>query len=209
MHNLIEFTPDQKDGFEEIVNIGMGRAGDSLARLLGVFVELTAPSIRFVLSENIGAELNDLIKVETVSGVCQGFFAEDGSAGIYGEAITIFTDTSFNELTMLLAFDDELTERGKQELLLDISNLLNGACLNGIAEQLGDMLAFSAPSIIGQEIPIHELLDQENLNWEHALVLKVNYKVEDRSFTCDLLLLMPEKAIAALITKIDRILEEL
>ncbi len=209
MQDLIRFTADQKDGFEEIVNIGMGRAGDSLARLLGVFVELTAPSIRFVLADNINVELNDLIVAETVSGVRQGFFGEEGHTGIYGEAITIFADTSFNELTMLLAFDDDLTDRGRQELLLDISNLLNGACLNGIAEQLGDVLGFSAPSIIGQEIPIHELLDQENLTWEYALVLKVNYKVEDRSFTCDLLLLMPEKAIETLITKIDRILEEL
>jgi|TARA_Y100000310_G_scaffold321335_1_gene378817 chemotaxis protein CheY-P-specific phosphatase CheC len=209
MQKLIEFTADQKDGFEEIVNIGMGRAGDSLARLLGVFVELTAPSIRFILSDNIGVELNDLIGVDTVSGVRQGFFGAEGNTGIYGEAITIFTDTSFNELTVLLAFDDDLTERGKQELLLDISNLLNGACLNGIADQLDDVLGYSAPCVIGQEIPIYELLDQENLNWEHALVLKVNYRVEDRSFTCDLLLLMPEKAIESLVSKIDSILEKL
>ena len=54
------YTEDQNDALQEVVNIAMGQAGDSLARILGNFVELSVPRIRLVT-------VNDVIK--TVTGM--------------------------------------------------------------------------------------------------------------------------------------------
>jgi len=97
----------------------------------------------------------------------------------------------------------------EQELLLETSNVLNGACLTGIADQLGEELFYSPPSILGQGERIAKMLERDNLQWESALSVEINYKLENRSFDCDLLLLMPDTVISHLAGKLDQMLEDL
>ncbi len=44
-----QYSEDQRDCLQEIVNVAMGQAGDSLARLLEVFVTLSVPKIQTLL----------------------------------------------------------------------------------------------------------------------------------------------------------------
>ncbi|PJF38574.1 MAG: histidine kinase, partial [Phototrophicales bacterium] len=129
---------------------------------------------------------------------------------IRGEAIVVFTDSSFKELADLLAYDEgELNEEAEKELLMDVTNVLNGACLNGIGEQIETELAYSPPSLLGQHVPIKELLAHEKLGWDHALLVEISYTLEDRSFNCTMFLLMPGESILVVKAALDRLLEEL
>lgn len=210
MNDPVALTEDQRDCLQEVVNVAMGQAGDSLARFLEVFVNLSVPRIRLVSRNELGGELEELVggAGTNVSGVSQGFYHVDDGSGIRGEAIVVFTDSSFKEMADLLAYDDELTEAGERELLMDIANILNGACLTGIGEQIEKELAFSSPSLLGQHIPIGSLLEHEKLSWGHALLVEITYTLEDRSFTCTMFLLMPGESIEVMKGELDKLLED-
>ncbi len=212
MNESLALTEDQRDCLQEVVNVAMGQAGDSLARFLEVFIHLSVPRIRLVSKEEVGSELESLSGEAgmSVSGVSQGFYHVDDGKGIRGEAIVVFTDSSFKELADLLAYDEgELNEEAEKELLMDVTNVLNGACLNGIGEQIETELAYSPPSLLGQHVPIKELLAHEKLGWDHALLVEISYTLEDRSFNCTMFLLMPGESILVVKAALDRLLEEL
>ena len=211
MNKTLALTEDQRDCLQEVVNVAMGQAGDSLARFLEVFIHLSVPRIRLISRDKLNSELETMVGGErvSVSGVSQGFYQLDTGSGIRGEAIVVFTDSSFKELADLLAYDDELTPANEKELLLDVTNILNGACLNGIGQQMEVELGFSPPNIMGQHLPITELLEQEATTWDHALLVEISYTLEDRSFSCTMFLLMPGDSIQVVKNALDRLLEDL
>ncbi len=208
MKEIQQYTEDQRDCLQEIVNVAMGQAGDSLARLLEVFVTLSVPKIKTLRPNEVRDALQSFVDAEFVSAIRQSFHDSQGQKGLRGEALVVFGDSSFRELAELLAYDDEeLSEVLEQELLLDIANVLNGACLNGIAEQLEEELIYSPPSILGQRVPVEKLFQHDQMKWEMALSVEINYKLENRSFNSDLLLLLPDTAIDYLARKLDEFLE--
>lgn len=211
MNESIALTEDQRDCLQEVVNVAMGQAGDSLARFLEVFIHLSVPRIRLVTRTELNAELENMVggsKVP-VSGVSQGFYQLDTATGIRGEAIVVFTDSSFRELADLLAYDEQLTPQNEKELLLDVTNILNGACLNGIGQQMEVELGYSPPNIMGLHLPVASLLEHESTHWDHALLVEISYTLEDRSFSCTMFLLMPGDSIQVVKSALDRLLEDL
>lgn len=211
MSGIPEITEDQRDCIQEIVNVAMGQAGESLACLLEVFVQLSVPRIRLVASQEITTELQQLVGGEDirVSAVRQAFYRSGGELDIQGEALLIFSDTSFHDLADLMSYEEELTATVEQELLLDVSNILNGACLTGIAEQLDFELGYSPPSLIGSSLTTDKILSEEQLSWAQALMIEINYRLENRSFNCNLMFLMTGDSIRTLFKAIDDFLDEL
>ncbi|OMH33976.1 hypothetical protein [Motiliproteus sp. MSK22-1] len=209
MNPHIEFSEDQRDCLQEVCNIAMGQAGNSLARLFERFVTLSVPAIGFVSAENVETELQELMGSLMVSAVRQAFFSTHGKEGLHGEAIVVFSDTNFEKLVQLADYHEGPSNAAiEQELLLDISNVLSGACLNGIAEQLEEQLGFSAPSLIGTNIPLAGILDHEQLTWEQAMSIKIGYRLEEIEFQCDMLLLLPKIAVEHLKNTLDFLLED-
>ncbi|MFT4925395.1 MAG: chemotaxis protein CheC [Phenylobacterium sp.] len=211
MTAIPEINEDQRDCLQEIVNVAMGQAGESLARLLEVFVQLSVPRIRLIDSQEINPELQAMIggKDVQVSAVRQAFYRSGGDLDIQGEALLVFSDTSFHDLADLMSYDEELTKTVEEELLLDVSNILNGACLIGIAEQLDFELGYSPPSLIGTSLYTHQILSEEQLSWVQALMIEITYRLENRSFNCNLMFLMTGESIRALLNSIDAFLDEL
>lgn len=196
-------TADQSDALQEVVNIAMGQAGDRLARTLDVFVELSVPRIRLVhVSEVIHIVQEMISNTSLVSAVRQAFFDE-----LRGEAMVIYDDMGCKDLANLMGYDDELSALEEQELLLDVSNVLVGACVNGIAHQFGADLSFSPPSIMAEKIPLELVLAPEKLSWQYSLLVEVNFSLENSDFKSHLLILMTEEGIDVLRDSLDRLME--
>lgn len=203
------FSEDEQDCLQEICNIGMGQAGESLSVLFEQYVTLSIPAIEIISVENLTQSLKRLIPAEKISAVRQGFYTHVTDPNFCGESITIFSDTDFGSLSQLLDLDEEFSTEIEQEMILEISNIINGACLSGIAEQLSERFFNTPPSILGQSIRVEDLLQKEQLPWEHALSIKIQYSVEKQSFQCDLLLLMPDFALKYLQSILNRLIDEL
>jgi chemotaxis protein CheC len=200
------YSQDETDALQEVVNIAMGQAGDSLARILEHFVRLSIPRIRLVSVEQLIQTVHEMVATdEDVSAVRQAVYNH-----LRGEAIVIFTQLGCKHIADLMGYEDgELDSLAEQEVLLDVSNLLVGAILNGISETLEMDLAFSAPSLMAQRQPIKTILNTDTLSWTHALLLEVNFSLENRDFKCHLLLFMTEETIGKLKVLLEDFMDDI
>ena len=206
--SVAPLTEEQRDAMQEITNIAMGQAGSMLATLLGTFVNLSVPRINVLaLSEVAGAIGSMVGRNIEITAVRQSFHGY-----LRGEAIVIYGRDGCKELGDLMGYDEVLDRADEIELLLDVSNILVGACLGGINDQIKGIteaqgageLSFSAPSLMAEGVPAEVLIDPGKLTWTHALLLEVNFTLEGRDFISHLCMLMPEHSIE----KVRNILDE-
>ena len=199
MTAIVQIEEDYRDALQEISNVAMGQAGDKLARLLDTFVVLPIPHIEVMRPSDIVMALHAVDANDSVSGVCQGFIG----GGIAGEAMLLFNDTCFKDLAKLMNYEGELDEHAEVELLMDTTNVLFGACLRGIAEQIDMVFSFGPPMVLGQHQNLSELFNVENAKWESALVIEINYELESYNVQCDLLIVLTDDSLDLLLKKLD------
>ncbi|AZQ83484.1 response regulator [Colwellia sp. Arc7-635] len=199
----IEIDGDMRDCYQEIANVAMGRAGDLLARLLNVFVLLPIPNVNLIEVSELTMALSDVESKDKTSGICQGFIG----AGISGEALLILNDSSFKDVASLMKYDHELDNHIELELLMDMANLLIGACLSGISEQLDMSFSQGHPVVLGQHRKISELIATNTNKWKKTLAIEISYSIENYPIKCDLLLLFTEESVITLNNKIAYLLD--
>lgn len=200
--NHFNFTEDQQDCLQEIINVAMGQASDQLARYLDTFVYLKVPSIEQVSSQYLTDTLHS--EEQAVAVVSQGFF---GYEGIRGEALLMYQPKDSDRLADLLGYEPD--ELSVEEQIIDLSSILTTTFLNVFASQIDNQMSYSAPRLLSSsKSAISEHIEHQSFNWDVALKVKISYQVTDYSFNCDMILLIPESAIVNITTVLDRILDE-
>ena len=194
-----------RDCYQEVANVAMGRAGDLLARLLNVFVELPIPNVNFIEVSELRMALKDIEEKESTSGVCQGFI----SAGIAGEALLILNDSSFKDIAALMnyQYDEAEDESTELELLMDLANVLIGACLKGFSEQLDIHFSQGHPVVLGQHRSITQLMSNNAVSWKKTLAIEISYSIENYKIKSDLLLLFTEQSLQTLNDKLAYLID--
>lgn len=198
-----QLDDELRDALREVTNVAMGRAADLLARLLDTYVVLPIPVVNLLERSELNMALSSLRSVSSVSAVCQGFVG----SRISGEALLIFNDTSFSDIAKLTSYSGEVTPEIELELLMDIANILIGACLKGLAEQLDLTFSQGQPVLLGQHVNIEDLVRNSSTGWQRALTVEIPYRLEGHSVDCDLLLLFTEDSIKVLEDKIHYLME--
>lgn len=199
-------SPDDRDALQEIVNVGMGAAGAGLAEVLDTFVRLSIPRIQIVNASQITEALQKATWARgEVSAVRQAFYNE-----INGEVIVLFGPDGCRELSDLIGHEGAAGARElEQETLLEVSNILVGACMNGVARQLQTEFGFSAPSILCEQKSVRDLFEGRPPICETALLIQVEFSLEARSFVCELLIFMPPESFDRLRLSISSFLNAL
>ncbi|MFT5636606.1 MAG: chemotaxis protein CheY-P-specific phosphatase CheC/CheY-like chemotaxis protein [Cognaticolwellia sp.] len=201
--SIIKIDSEMLDCYQEITNVAMGQAGDLLARLLDVVVVLPIPNVNLIEVSELTMALSDVENKDETSGICQGFIG----AGISGEALLILNDSSFKDIASLMKYEDKLDNNIELELLMDMANLLIGACLSGIAEQLDMSFSQGHPVVLGQHRKISELIATNTNKWKKTLTIEISYSIENYPIKFDLLLLFTEQSLAVLNHKIAYLLD--
>jgi len=196
-------TEDQRDCYQELTNVAMGQAADRLARLLNAYVVLPIPKVSVIENSDLNMALQGAHSDSSVSAVCQGFIG----AGIAGEALLMFNDTSFASLASLMKYSGPLSQQAELELLMDTSSILIGACIHGIGEQLEIVFNQGHPVVLGQHCDMNDLLNHGNNGWNRTLAIEIHYTIEHVNIECELLLLFTEDSVKALNRKIDYLLD--
>jgi len=203
------FDEDELDLLKELSNIAMGRAGRDLAKVLDEYIELSIPELRFVSSDMVMATIAEMMGglEQSMSVVRVGFHDSLG-----GEAIFLFGDETWHTVAELLADDEPENEASERKLLLDISNILAAACLNGLAENLKGSVVLSSAPTISQRTPASLVLDTlfsaSRSQWTKTLLVKISFTMESRDFKCDLLLFFSEQSLEGLQKRLRDILNE-
>ncbi|ATM00291.1 response regulator [Aeromonas sp. MR19] len=198
----VKITPEIRDVYQELANVSMGQAADLLARLLNAFVVLPIPNVNVLEVSELHMALSAAADSDTLSAVCQGFIG----AGIAGEALILFHDSSFKDLARLMNHQGALDRNAELELLMDTANVLIGAFLRGYASQLDTPFSQGHPVVLGQHRPIKDLINTNKSRWRRTLAIEINYRVQDYAVQCDLLLLFTEDSIATMNNKIMHML---
>lgn len=188
---VAELEVDLRDCYREVANVAMGRAADLLARLLDIFVVMPLPNVNMITRDELRMTLEQVAKGEKISAVCQGFIG----AGIAGEALLVFNESSIHDIARLLRHEGELDGMAEMELLVDIASVLISACLKGIAEQLDITFSQGPPQLLGQHLQVAELLQNNPLQWQSTMAIEMGYRIENCNINCDLLLLFAEDSL--------------
>ncbi|SAL50813.1 chemotaxis protein CheC [Caballeronia humi] len=199
---------DQRDALQEVANMAMGQAATRLSKLLGTFIELSVPRVRVVSVAEASAALRTMTGITgTVTAVRQGFRSD-----IKGEAIVLCKSGSVEQLCALV--DDPYAKStyettSQTELIFDVANVLMGACVSCIFDQLGRTPIFSPPGMLGTDLALDDVFQPDMLAWKTALLLEVNFALEDHSFRAHLVMLMAEDAIQRMNEALDALLSSL
>jgi chemotaxis protein CheC len=196
MHENV-FTMEQRDALQEIANLAMGQAATRLAHLFDTFIQLSVPHVQVVRVDEATQTLRDMTGIdENVTAVRQGFRSD-----IHGEALVICRSSGVGYLHALVNGPHARAEDlavNQAELIFDVANVLTGACVSCVLNQLDRTPVFSPPTLIGEGIALDQVFHAEALAWRLALLLEVNFTFEDQSFRAHLVILMNEESIQRL-----------
>ncbi|MGI5309418.1 response regulator [Rheinheimera sp. WS51] len=199
----IELSADMRDVLQELTNVAMGQAGDLLARLLNVFVKLPIPNVNLLEVSELHMALASVEREESTAAVCQGFIG----GGVSGEALLILSESSYKDIAKLMNYHGGLTARIELELLMDVSNILIGAVLKGLSEQLNMTFSQGHPVVLGQRESVSDLIKANAKRWRKTLAIELTYGIENYNISCDLLLLFTEDSLKTLNDKVHYMLE--
>jgi len=194
----------RRDIYTEVSNVSIGRAADALARHFDVFVELPLPNVNIFEVSELHMALKDLVDNSQVSGVCQGFSGE----GIAGEALVLLSDSSVSDLKKLMKIPAESEDLEELELLMDVSNILVGAFLNGLGEQAEVRFFQSSPVLLGQHISIESVIESTAGSFAKTMTFEVSYNIEGTSIRCDLLFMFVDESLPLLDNKLSYLMED-
>jgi len=204
MNNTAGYTEEQNDALKELLNIAMGQAADSLARALGAYVQISVPRIDVIEAQQLSETLKGInLYDDKVIGIRQAFFSD-----LNGEAIAIFGSHDCDQVADLMGYD-ELDDIEGQELLLDIANVLIGACMTGFGRQIDANIGFSPPKIMAENVVLDKLFADENPLWDNSLMMEIHFGLADRSFMCELVFFMSGDSIEKVRNTIDQFLDSL
>ncbi len=182
---------------QEIMNIAFGKAAADLAELINIYVVLNVPSIRMLPA----AELPDYIKAEIrdyhrISIVEQNFWGK-----FKGSALLVFPAGAGKELISMLNADGETSYESEpidvleKETLMEVGNILIGACVGKITELLFDHVTYSPPKVVIENHP-NEIIPGSLFDPKYsAIVLKTVFCFEKRDINGFLFLLTNHESI--------------
>ena len=179
-HNLV--TTEELDIIQEIMNIAFGKATADLAELINIYVQLSVPDARVMETSSLPGYIKEVIKDYTdISTVQQKFWGE-----FKGSALLVFPAGAGKDLIGLLvgdevhSFESDPIQELEKGTLMEVGNILIGACVGKIAELLNDALTFSPPVVLTGNTA-HEVLPQAVIDsYNYAIALKTSFSFEKR-----------------------------
>jgi chemotaxis protein CheC len=188
---------EELDILQEIMNIAFGKATAELAEFIDIRVVLSVPDARIIHT----TELPDYLQKEIrdygdISIVEQRFWSD-----FKGSALLIFPAGSGKELITLLTGDEgdifvsDPVDELEKGTLMEVGNILIGACIGKIAELLHDRLTYSPPIVhIGDNV--HDLLPKTVINsYELTIILRTSFHFEKKDISGFLFVLTSQESL--------------
>jgi len=177
---LRELTELEKDALQEIMNIGFGRAAADLAEIINLHVILSVPHIAVLQSDEVISYIHNQIPDTTDMSMITQFF----SGKFNGGSFLVFPHGEGRKL--LRIFDGEMALLGEnydidvleKETLVEVGNIIIGACVGKIAEMLGDVVTYAPPRFFSQEQILETLDDVLNGSDSFAILFKTVFNFE-------------------------------
>lgn len=194
--DLQTLDSNEKDILQEIMNISFGNAAAELAEVINIFVVLSVPYVEVLKAKDLPEYIqNQVGTCESISIIEQDFWGE-----FTGNAILVFQAGAGRELAFMLngdsgVFEPGSTDRFETEILMEVGNILIGACVGKLAELLGDVVQYSPPKVL-IENHANDALPQNMFDPScSAIILKTSFRFNDKDIGGFLFLVTSHESI--------------
>jgi chemotaxis protein CheC len=148
----IDFSYDESEVLRELMNIAFGQAAADLSDLLDQLIGISIPGLSVMEPLDFR---NHLIKmVEPIESLT---ISEQSFSGLMkGTGFLIFTDETPSRLCMLMNGEEPSQEDDSilDSTLIEVTNLVVGACLRKMMDLLKEKISFSHPGIMIKHNPM-------------------------------------------------------
>ena len=181
---------DFYDWCQELANVAMGRAASLLAGVIHDGVELSIPRVKLLARSELRMLLASMGH-RGVSAVTQGFIG----GGISGETLLFFDDAHVLVLARAVDYPGDEPQKMLREVVMEVGNVLAGAFLKGLSEQLAIQLSQGHP-----QLTLHHTNQggSQPALPAHTLAIELSYNIGEERIHCDQLLLLTEPSILPL-----------
>ena len=193
MSSTISLNEHQRDALQELMNISMGQAANSLAHLIETKIGISIPKISAVTPSELFSLIN---RSENAYYTRQSFLGD-----IQGEVMAVVSESGLTEVASLLEYEAPLSKSDVEETILELSNILAGACLAGLSNQLQLATNLNMPTLFSPN-----KASFVELNWQHSLVMEVQFDIELSSFSMRVVFCLDRTSLIKLTDTIDELL---
>jgi chemotaxis protein CheC len=203
------FSTEEKDILQEVMNIAFGQATAELAEVIDIFVILSVPNIKVVKGRDLpNYFINEMDGSNVVNLIEQNFLGK-----FSGQALLIFPSGAEKELIKLFNQDNADNiynvdmDTLEQETLIEVGNILIGACIGKITELLSDFVTYDPPRLIAQDLsqstPAQFPVDEDSF----AISIRTVFRFEQQNVEGYLFLITKQRSIKWLKKALQTFLE--
>lgn len=203
------FSSDEKDILQEVMNIAFGQATAELAEVIDIFVILSVPYIKVIEGSDLpGYFLPELDGSYVINLIEQNFIGK-----FSGQALLIFPSGAEKELIKLFNQENEAESYGvdidtlERETLLEVGNILIGACIGKITELLNDCVTYDPPRLVLQDLsqasPSQFSIEKDS----YAISIRTVFRFEQQNVEGYLFLITRQRSIQWLKKALQSFLE--
>ncbi|MEW6718986.1 MAG: chemotaxis protein CheC [Thermodesulfobacteriota bacterium] len=188
---------DERDILQEIMNIGFGSAAADLAGVIDLHVQLSVPQVRLLpaseLPGYIDREVPDPGEITIIE---QNFWSR-----FKGTALLVFPSGAGKALLGFLgevgehAFESDPLRILEKETLMEVGNILVGACVGKVAELLGDIVTYSPPRVLSGSLDDAALTRKVSDPGNHVIVLRTAFHFGNRDVQGHLFLVARHESV--------------
>lgn len=200
MNLALPLSEDQRDCLQELTNVAIGAAAESLAELTNHFITLPIPQIRFVNTQNLLESFEQINTIELSTVVKQSCCVGEFDC----LALLVVGDSSVQALAD--SVDPILADKNESDLIEMLYTTISDTCFDRLSEVLEvDIIQRDIEVPLRhaelKQIDMHDLIDTDK-----SISVEIDYHSESKPFNCHLMLVFPEHAITPLALSLDRLL---
>jgi chemotaxis protein CheC len=171
--SLFKLNELETDLLTELFNIGVGKAADSLSRMVNQAVKLSVPTVEIKSITAMADYLGGNTEICSVSQEMRGCFD--------ALSMLMFHEKNSMELVrQLMGSDlpDEMVIEMQEEALSEIGNIVLNACIGAIAFSLEHEFEVDLP-LFQQGEPLHLLTLHSSSNDSSVLLIRIHMQLTD------------------------------
>ena len=196
-HEDLTLTSEEVEILQEIMNIAFGKSAADLADFINTNVVLNVPYISSMRVTELPAYLRTNVKdYKNISIVEQHFWGR-----FKGDALLVFSSGSGKELIRMLQHGETMSlesdpiEILERETIMEVGNILIGACIGKVAELLKDVVTYTPPLIILERYYDDAISENHFDVNKTAIVLKTDFSFTEGNVSGFLFLITTNDSI--------------
>ncbi len=192
-----DFSEEEKDILQEIMNIAFGNATADLAEVIDIYVMLSVPNIKAIAIGALPEYLRKTINEDVESSIVEQKFW----GNFKGSGLLVFPSGSGKDILAFLDnkevkdYNGDASATLEKSGLLEIGNILIGACVGKVSELLNTFVTYSPPQVIQNEKNEFNHLIEHFDPQQSAIVMKTIFTFKEKNINGFLLILTNHESI--------------